>query len=87
MDFLPGELSLLLYAVVAALGLPLVVLWIAAKRERKHAGFASKAQLRRHLSAKAVLRATEIRPSLTDNARPRRAGVDLSKRRPRSNTS
>ncbi|MFC7928748.1 hypothetical protein [Streptomyces cinereoruber] len=80
-------MSLLLYAVVAILGLPLAVLWIAAKRERKNAGFASKAQLRRHLSAKAVLRATEIRPSLMADGPRRRPGVDLSKRRRRSHAS
>ncbi|MDV5145466.1 hypothetical protein R1T08_14905 [Streptomyces sp. SBC-4] len=80
-------MSLALYAVVAALGLPMLILWVAARRDRRNAGFASKAQLRRHLSAKAVVQATDIRPSLMDDGRPRSPGVDLDKRSPRSRTS
>ena len=84
MEVLPGGVTLILYAVVAVLGVPLLALLVASKRERRHAGFASKAQLRRQMSAKAVLRAAEIRPSLSSGASRRRPAVDLTKRRPRS---
>ncbi|MEU6669214.1 hypothetical protein [Streptomyces sp. NPDC046727] len=64
MAFFPGDLSHAPYALVIVCGIALLVLWIASNRSRRDAGFASKAHLRRQLSAKAVLRATEIRPSL-----------------------
>ncbi|MFB6533071.1 hypothetical protein ACFCY8_13195 [Streptomyces noursei] len=86
MDILPGRLSLILYAVVAVCGLALLVLWIASNRSRRNAGFASKSQLRRQLSTKTVLRATEIRPSLAQDKAEFRTSVALSKRQ-RSHSS
>ncbi|MGW8329409.1 hypothetical protein ACWGLE_16045 [Streptomyces sp. NPDC055897] len=81
MDLLPGGLSVALYAVVAVCGLGLLALWLVSNRSRRNAGFASKAHLKRQLSAKAVLRASEIRPSLTDQGgtSARTPGADLSK--------
>jgi len=52
------------YGLAALCALALLTLWVSSVRSRRNAGFASKAQLRRQLSAKAVLRAAEIRPSL-----------------------
>ena len=75
----PGDQPLLL--VVAAI-CGVVVLWllIISSRARRDHGFASKSTLRRQLSAKAVLRATEIRPSLTAPARDSSpTSVSLSK--------
>lgn len=66
-------LTLTLYAVSALCALALLGLWISSTRSARNAGFASKAQLRRQLSAKAVLRATEIRPSLSSTADKRRS--------------
>lgn len=81
MDLLPGGIALVLYAIVLVCGIALLALWIASNRSRRNAGFASKAQLRRHLSARAVLRASEIRPSLAQNGAESRRSVALSKRR------
>ncbi|MDJ0380815.1 hypothetical protein [Streptomyces sp. G-G2] len=83
MDILPGGISLALYAVTAVCAVALVTLWFLLNRGRRNAGFASKGQLKRQMSAKAVLKATEIRPSLTsDDSRPRRAaGVSFAKDR------
>ncbi|QCX77856.1 hypothetical protein C9F11_21120 [Streptomyces sp. YIM 121038] len=83
MDLLPGGLSVALYAVVAVCGLGLLALWLVSNRSRRNAGFASKAHLKRQLSAKAVLRASEIRPSLTDQGRTsaQTSAADLSKPR------
>ncbi|MFJ8385584.1 hypothetical protein ACIQ9Q_13930 [Streptomyces sp. NPDC094438] len=79
MDLLPSGLSFALYGVVAVCGIAFLALWITSNRSRRNAGFASKAVLRRQLSAKAVLRASEIRPSLTGTGTPRRPAVQLSK--------
>ncbi|WP_434592574.1 hypothetical protein [Streptomyces sp. A5-4] len=83
MDILPGGISLALYAVTAVCAVTLVTLWFLLNRGRRNAGFASKGQLKRQMSAKAVLKATEIRPSLTsDDSHPRRAaGVSFAKDR------
>lgn len=67
MDLVPGGISLALYAVMGVLALTLVTLWFLLNRGRRNAGFASKDQLKRQMSAKAVLKATEIRPSLSSN--------------------
>ncbi|OON73249.1 hypothetical protein B1H18_27435 [Streptomyces tsukubensis] len=84
MDVMPDGISLALYAVTAVLALALVTLWFLLNRGRRNAGFASKGQLNRQMSAKAVLKATEIRPSLTsDDSQPNRAaGVSFVKKRP-----
>ncbi|MFE6737545.1 hypothetical protein [Streptomyces tubercidicus] len=81
MDIVPGEISLALYALAAVCAVALVTVWVLLNRSRRNAGFASKGQLKRQLSAKAVLRATEIRPSLTsDDGRPAQAtGVSFAK--------
>ncbi|MFI5803363.1 hypothetical protein [Streptomyces sp. NPDC051561] len=76
MELMPQGFALLLYGVVALGGVGLITAWGASARARRNAGFASKAALRRHLSAKAVLRATEIRPGLLAPPAPR---VSLSK--------
>lgn len=83
MDIMPGGVSLALYAVSAVCGVALVTFWLLLSRGRRNAGFASKGQLKRQMSAKAVLRATEIRPSLTsDDVHPSRAsGVSFAKDR------
>ncbi|MFA0839064.1 hypothetical protein [Streptomyces rochei] len=83
MDLMPGGISLVLYAVTAVLALALVTLWLLLNRGRCNAGFASKGQLKRQMSAKAVLKATEIRPSLRNDDGPssRPAGVSFAKKR------
>ncbi|MGW4883467.1 hypothetical protein [Streptomyces murinus] len=80
---MPGGISLVLYAVTAVLALALVPLWFLLNRGRRNAGFASKGQLKRRMSAKAVLKATEIRPSLTSDGghHSRAAGVSFAKKR------
>ncbi|MFJ4800123.1 hypothetical protein [Streptomyces murinus] len=80
---MPSGISLVLYAVTAVLALALVPLWFLLNRGRRNAGFASKGQLKRRMSAKAVLKATEIRPSLTsdDGHHSRAAGVSFAKKR------
>lgn len=81
MDLLPGGLSLVLYGVVAVCGIGVVALWVVSNRARRNAGFASKSQIKRHLSAKAVVKAAEIRPSLSnsDGGPSRPADVALTK--------
>ncbi|MFC5802173.1 hypothetical protein [Streptomyces formicae] len=83
MDLLPGGLSFALYAVVAVCGLGLLALRLVSNRSRRNAGFASKAHLKRQLSARAVLRASEIRPSLTvqGSTPARTSAADFSKGR------
>ncbi|MEU9120565.1 hypothetical protein AB0C96_12010 [Streptomyces sp. NPDC048506] len=78
---MPGGITLALYALTVVCAVALVTVWVLLNRSRRNAGFASKGQLKRQLSAKAVLRATEIRPSLTsDDGRPARAsGVSFAK--------
>ncbi|MFE3601272.1 hypothetical protein [Streptomyces sp. NPDC059142] len=80
---MPGDISLALYAVTAVLAIALVTLWFLLNRGRRNAGFASKGQLKRQMSAKAVLKATEIRPSLSSNdgRSSRTAGVSFVKKR------
>ncbi|MFF8432848.1 hypothetical protein [Streptomyces bacillaris] len=84
MEIMPGGISLALYAVTAVLAVALVTLWCLLNRGRRNAGFASKGQLKRQMSAKAVLKATEIRPSLTsdDHRLDHAAGVSFAKNRP-----
>ncbi|WP_411143093.1 hypothetical protein [Streptomyces sp. x-80] len=81
MDLLPNGLSVALYAVTAVCGIGLLIMWISSARARRNAGFTSKGQLKRQLSAKAALRATEIRPSFTDDGKPGSPAtpVELSK--------
>ncbi|MFF1420624.1 hypothetical protein [Streptomyces sp. NPDC058280] len=81
MDFLPSGVSLVLYAVTAVCGAGLLTVWFMSNRTRRNAGFAAKRHLKRHLSAKAVLKASEIRPSLTrgDNDTARASAVSLAK--------
>ncbi|MEU5548103.1 hypothetical protein AB0G85_38570, partial [Streptomyces sioyaensis] len=62
---MPSGISLALYALTAVCAVALATVWILTNRGRRNAGFAAKSQLKRQMSAKAVLRATEIRPSLT----------------------
>jgi hypothetical protein len=80
-DIMPGGISLALYALTVVCAVALVTVWVLLNRSRRNAGFASKGQLKHQLSAKAVLRATEIRLSLTsDDGRPARAtGVSFAK--------
>lgn len=81
MALLPGGLAVVLYGVVAVCGMGAVALWAVSNRARRNAGFATKAQLKRHLSAKAVIKAAEIRPSLTtgEDGPTRPAAVALTK--------
>lgn len=81
MDIMPGGISLALYAVTAVCAVALVTVWFLLNRGRRNAGFAGKGQLKRQMSAKAVLRATEIRPSLTsgDGHPARASGVSFAK--------
>ncbi|OIK02553.1 hypothetical protein BIV25_02925 [Streptomyces sp. MUSC 14] len=83
MDVMPGGISLALYALTVVCAVALVTLWVLANRGRRNAGFASKGQLKRQMSAKAVLRATEIRPSLTraDDQPAPASAVSLAKDR------
>ncbi|GAA2903786.1 hypothetical protein [Streptomyces mexicanus] len=85
-DFLPGPLTLGLYAVAAVCAIALLMLRLSSARDRRNAGFATRAQLRRYLSAKAVLRASEIRPSLRRDGSLPGSAIDLSKA-PRPNAS
>lgn len=64
MNLLPDGSAVALLAALPC-GAMLLMLWASSHRSRRHAGFASKTHLKRELSAKAVLRASEIRPSLT----------------------
>ncbi|MEV0278589.1 hypothetical protein AB0I22_19705 [Streptomyces sp. NPDC050610] len=82
MDLLPRSLSLALFAVVGVCALVFMAVRIASARNERDEGFASKAQLKRQLSAKAALKATEIRPSLHNRDHPpaRSEPVNLHKR-------
>ncbi|MET9142971.1 hypothetical protein [Streptomyces sp. NPDC004042] len=84
MNVFPGGVSLVLYSLTAVCAVALAIVWVVVNRGRRNAGFATKGQLKRQMSAKAVLRATEIRPSLTRGEdRPARASaVSLAKGRP-----
>ncbi|MFE7462603.1 hypothetical protein ACFU6R_00670 [Streptomyces sp. NPDC057499] len=64
MDLMPSGISMALYAVTAVCAVALATVWFLTTRGRRNAGFAAKGQLKRQMSAKAVLKATEIRPSL-----------------------
>lgn len=83
MDLTPSGISLALYAVTAVCAVALVTLWILTNRGRRNAGFAAKSQLKRQMSAKTVLKATEIRPSLTrgEDQPARTSAVSLTKDR------
>ncbi|MFJ8628557.1 hypothetical protein ACIRD3_37740 [Kitasatospora sp. NPDC093550] len=80
---MPNGISVALYAIAAVCAVTMATVWLLMKRSARNAGFASKALLKRQLSAAAVLKATEIRPSLTSGEdRPRRrSAVDLAKKR------
>ncbi|MFD5553775.1 hypothetical protein ACFWIA_08035 [Streptomyces sp. NPDC127068] len=80
---MPNSISVALYALTGVCAVALAAVWVLTNRGRRHAGFAAKALLKRQMSAKAVLRATEIRPSLTrSGGRPvRTTAVSLSKDR------
>ncbi|MCC3767567.1 hypothetical protein [Streptomyces sp. UNOC14_S4] len=71
----------MLYGIVVVCGMGVVALWAVSNRARRNAGFATKAQLKRHLSANAVVKAAEIRPSLSngDGAPSRPATAALTK--------
>ncbi|MGW7292837.1 hypothetical protein ACWGIB_10680 [Streptomyces xiamenensis] len=70
-----------LYALTAVCAVTLVTVWVLVNRARRNAGFARKSQLKRQLSAGAVTRATEIRPSIRRNERPARgSAVSLAKK-------
>lgn len=81
MDLVPSGISLALYALTAVCAVALVTLWVLTNRSRRTAGFASKGQLKRQMSAKAVLKATEIRPSLSrgEDHPSRTSAVSLAK--------
>ncbi|KUO00058.1 hypothetical protein AQJ67_24660 [Streptomyces caeruleatus] len=83
MDVMPSGTALALYALTVVCAVVLVTVWVLMNRGRRNAGFASKGQLKRQMSAKAVLRATEIRPSLTrgDDQPARVSAVSLAKDR------
>ncbi|MFD7580561.1 hypothetical protein [Kitasatospora sp. NPDC059817] len=83
MDVMPSGISVALYAIAAVCAVALATVWLLMKRAARNAGFADRALLKRQLSAKAVLKATEIRPSLTrGDDRPRRTSmVELAKKR------
>ncbi|MEE1803468.1 hypothetical protein PUR57_33175 [Streptomyces sp. JV176] len=83
MDFMPSGISLALYAITAVCAVALVTLWTLTNRSRRNAGFVSKGQLKRQMSAKAVLKAAEIRPSLArgENHPARTSSVNLAKNR------
>ncbi len=83
MELMPSGISLALYAVTAVCAVALVILWILTNRGRRNAGFAAKSQLKRQMSAKAVLKATEIRPSHTcgEDRPARTSAVSLAKDR------
>lgn len=84
MDLMPSGISLALYALTAVCAVALATVWLLTTRGRRNAGFAAKGQLKRQMSAKAVLKATEIRPSLTrrEGHAARTAAVNLAKDRP-----
>lgn len=83
MDVMPSGIALALYALTVVCAVVLVTVWALMHRGRRNAGFASKGQLKRQMSAKAVLRATEIRPSLTrgEDQPARASAVSLTKDR------
>ncbi|GAA1219111.1 hypothetical protein GCM10009665_06420 [Kitasatospora nipponensis] len=83
MNFLPAGTSLALYALTAVCAVAMATVWLLMKRVARHAGFADKALLKRQLSAAAVLKATEIRPSLTrgEDHPSRTAAANLSEKR------
>jgi hypothetical protein len=80
-DFMPSGISLALYALTALCAVALVTLRVLTNRGRRNAGFASKGQLRRQMSAKTVVKATDIRPSLTcgEDHPARTPAVNLAK--------
>ncbi|MDX2531583.1 hypothetical protein [Streptomyces scabiei] len=65
MEVMPSGISVILYALTCLCAVALVTLWVLTNRSRRTAGFASKGHLKRHMSANAVVKATEIRPSLS----------------------
>lgn len=84
-ELLPSGLTVVLYAVCGLFGSALAVMWLVSKREQRNAGFAAEALLRRQLSAKAVVQATEIRPGLLpDPSEKPPARTSLAKAEPAS---
>ncbi|MFD6468787.1 hypothetical protein [Streptomyces goshikiensis] len=79
---MPSGMAVALYAIAAVCAVAMATVWLLMKRGARNAGFADKGLLKRQLSAAAVLKATEIRPSLTSgDAHQRRAAVPLAKKR------
>ncbi|MFE0582312.1 hypothetical protein [Streptomyces sp. NPDC058874] len=79
---MPSGISMALYAIAAVCAVAMATVWLVMKRAARNAGFADKNLLKRQLSATAVLKATEIRPSLTrGDDDPRRPAVNLAKKR------
>jgi hypothetical protein len=80
-EFTPSGISLILYAITAVCAVGLLTAWVRMNRAQRNAGFATKAHLKRHLSAKTVLKAVEIRPSLTlgEDPRARTSALSLAK--------
>ncbi|WP_157852370.1 hypothetical protein [Kitasatospora sp. NRRL B-11411] len=79
---MPSGISVALYAIAAVCAVAMVAVWLVMKRSARNAGFADKGLLKRQLSATAVLKATEIRPSLTrGDDDPRRPAANLAKKR------
>lgn len=74
MDAPLSSISVVLYTVVAISGAVLLVAWMITARTRRNAGFATKSMLKRNLSAKTVVRATEIRPAISDGTKSRTTG-------------
>ncbi|MBT2405579.1 MULTISPECIES: hypothetical protein [unclassified Streptomyces] len=83
MEFMPSAISLALYALTGVCAVALMTIWVLTNRGRRNAGFAAKSQLKRQMSAKAILKATEIRPSLTrgEDHPARTPAVSLAKNR------
>lgn len=82
MDVMPSGITVALYAIAAVCAVAMATVWLVMKRGARNAGFADKGLLKRQLSASAVLKATEIRPSLTSgDDHPRRTAVNLTKKR------
>ncbi|MBA0053656.1 hypothetical protein E0L36_23145 [Streptomyces sp. AJS327] len=63
------DTSTVLYLCVGLGAVTLLAAWIVTARIGRDSGFATKRRLKRQLTAQAVLRATELRPSLTSRTR------------------
>lgn len=83
MDIMPSGISVALYSIAAVCAVAMATVWLLMRRAARNAGFADKGLLKRQMSAAAVLKATEIRPSLTrgENHPRRTSAVSLAKKR------